>query len=60
MEKGKFEIFKDKGGQYRFHLKAGNGQVLCSSEGYSNKQKAREGADSVRRLAHTAEQVEKD
>ena len=31
---GKFELYKDKGGDYRFRLKAGNGEVLAlASEG---------------------------
>ncbi|MEZ4789490.1 MAG: DUF1508 domain-containing protein [Flavobacteriales bacterium] len=32
---GKFEKFKDNGGQYRFRLKAGNGEVILASEGYT-------------------------
>ncbi len=34
---GKFEIKKDKSEQYRFNLKAGNGQVILSSEAYKAK-----------------------
>ena len=34
---GKFEINKDKAGKHRFSLKAGNGQVILSSQGYESK-----------------------
>lgn len=37
MGKGKWEIFKDKSGEYRFRLRAGNGEVVLSSEGYKNR-----------------------
>jgi uncharacterized protein YegP (UPF0339 family) len=30
----KFELFKDARGEFRFHLKAANGEVIASSEGY--------------------------
>ena len=36
----KFEIIKDKRGEYRFHLKAANGEIIASSEGYSTKASA--------------------
>lgn len=45
---GTFEIFKDNGGEFRFRLKSGNGQVVLSSEGYSAKKGALGGAESVR------------
>ena len=31
---GKFEIYKDKRGEHRFRLKAGNGEIILASEGY--------------------------
>ncbi|MGO9155592.1 YegP family protein [Mycobacterium sp.] len=31
---GKFEIFKDKSGEFRFHLKAPNGEIIASSQGH--------------------------
>lgn len=34
---GKFECYKDKAGEHRFRLKAGNGETILSSEGYSSK-----------------------
>jgi uncharacterized protein len=54
----KFEIFQDKSGGYRFNLKAGNGEVVASSETYSSKDAAKNGAEAVRRAAAEAEVVE--
>lgn len=49
---GKWELYTDKGGEYRFRLKAGNGEVIAlSSEGYSSKAGALNGIDSIRRNA---------
>ncbi|OEK07938.1 hypothetical protein A8C32_15835 [Flavivirga aquatica] len=45
---GKFEIKKDKSEQYRFNLKAGNGQVILSSEAYKAKSSCENGIESVR------------
>lgn len=45
---GKFEIKKDKSGQFRFNLKANNGQVILSSEAYTTKGACENGIDSVR------------
>jgi len=44
---GKFEIFQDKGGEFRFRLKAANGNIVLGSEGYASKASARHGAESV-------------
>jgi uncharacterized protein YegP (UPF0339 family) len=44
---GKFELFKDKGGAFRFRLKAGNGETVLSSEGYASKASAMNGIKSV-------------
>ena len=51
---GKYEIFKDKGGQFRFNLKAGNGEVIVSSEGYASKASAKNGIESVKKNAADA------
>ncbi|MFF1540652.1 YegP family protein [Microbacterium sp. NPDC058269] len=55
---GKFELYTDKSGEYRFRLKAGNGETIAVSEGYSSKSAALSGIDSVRRNAADAEVVE--
>ena len=46
---GKFEIYKDKAGEFRFRLKAGNGQVILASEGYKAKASCVNGIESVRK-----------
>ena len=45
---GTFELFADKAGEYRFRLKAGTGEIVLSSEGYTTKSAATNGAESVR------------
>ncbi|TCJ28144.1 DUF1508 domain-containing protein [Microbacterium sp. PI-1] len=57
---GKFELYADKSGEHRFRLKAGNGEVIAISEGYSSKSAALNGIESVRRNAPDAEVVEVD
>jgi len=44
---GKFECYKDKAGEFRFRLKAGNGETILSSEGYSGKSGCENGIASV-------------
>ena len=48
---GKFEIYTDKAGEYRFRLVAGNGQIVLSSEGYTSKAGATNGVESVKKNA---------
>ena len=48
---GKFEIKTDKSGQFRFNLKAGNGQVILSSEAYTTKAACTNGIESVKKNA---------
>lgn len=50
----KFEIYTDKGGEFRFRLKARNGEVIAASEGYKAKVSCLNGVDSVRRNAPDA------
>jgi len=56
---GKYELYKSSNGEYRFRLKAGNGEVIATSEGYSSKASALGGIDSVKRNADS-EVVELD
>jgi hypothetical protein len=51
MSTGKFEIKKDAKGEYRFNLKAGNGQVILSSEGYGAMDGCTNGIESVKKNA---------
>lgn len=45
---GKFELYKDAGGKFRFRLKAGNGQVIAVGEAYESKAAAMNGIESVK------------
>ncbi len=56
---GKFEIYKDKAGEHRFRLKAGNGEVILTSEGYKEKSGCANGIESVRRNSINADRFEK-
>lgn len=46
---GKFEISKRKNNEFQFNLKAGNGQVILTSEGYSSKSNCQNGIESVKK-----------
>ncbi len=46
---GKFEIYKDKAGEYRFRLAASNGQIILASEGYKDKSGCKNGIESVKK-----------
>ena len=48
---GKFELYTDKAGEFRFRLKAGNGQTILASEGYKTRKSAENGIASVRKNA---------
>lgn len=48
---GKFEITTRKNGDYQFNLKAGNGQVILSSQGYNAKAGSENGIESVKKNA---------
>ncbi len=53
----KFELYTDKAGEYRFRLKARNGEVIATSEGYKAKDSALNGIESVKKNAPEAEIV---
>ena len=44
----KFEIFKDKAGEFRFRLKAENSEIILVSEGYKAKPGCLKGIESVK------------
>ena len=48
---GKFEVFKDSAGKFRFRLKASNGQVIATGEAYETKASALKGVASVQKNA---------
>lgn len=56
---GKFEIYKDKAGEFRFRLKASNGQTILTSEGYKSKSSAENGIRSVTENAGLVSRYEK-
>ena len=47
----KFEIYNDKAGEFRFRLKARNGEIILASEGYKTKAACENGIESVRKNA---------
>ncbi|MEU0092701.1 YegP family protein [Kribbella sp. NPDC006257] len=51
---GKFELYEDKSGGFRFRLKAGNGEIIASSESYKTKAAAENGIESVKKNAGDA------
>jgi len=56
---GKFELKKASDGQFVFHLKAGNGEVILSSERYTEKRGAENGIESVQKNAPHDERYER-
>ena len=47
----KFEVYTDKAGEFRFRLKARNGEPIAASEGYKAKASCMNGIESVRKNA---------
>lgn len=56
---GKFEIKKSSNGKFHFNLKAGNGQVILSSELYETRSACENGIESVQKNAADASRYEK-
>jgi len=56
----KFEVYQDKAGEYRFRLKARNGEIIAVSEGYKAKASCLNGIESVRKNAPDAPVEEVD
>lgn len=54
----KFEIYKDKAGEFRFRLKARNGEPILASEGYTAMAGCKNGIESVVKNAPEADVVE--
>ena len=54
----KFEMYTDKAGEFRFRLKATNGEIIAASEGCTAKESCENGIQSVRENAPVAEIVE--
>lgn len=54
----KFEVYADKAGQFRFRLKAKNGEIIATSENYKTKASCMNGIESVRKNAPDAQITE--
>lgn len=54
----KFEVYSDKSGEVRFRLKAKNGQVIATGEGYKTKAGCMNGIESIKKNAADATVVE--
>ncbi len=55
---GKFEVYTDARGEFRFRLKASNGQVIATGEGYKTKASCMNGIESIKKNAPEAKIVE--
>ena len=54
----KFEVYADKKGEFRFRLKATNGQIIATGEGYKAKASCLKGIESIRKNAAESAVVE--
>ena len=54
----KFEVYTDKAGEFRFRLKATNGQIIATGEGYKSKSGCMNGIESVKKNAVDADIVD--
>ena len=54
----KYEVYKDKAGEFRFRLKAANGEIIATGEGYKAKASCLNGIASIGKNAPEAEIVE--
>ena len=56
----KFEVYTDKAGEFRFRLKARNGEIIAASEGYKKKASCLNGIESVKKNAPDAPIVKEE
>ncbi|MBA1344644.1 YegP family protein [Rhizobium sophorae] len=54
----KFEVYKDKAGEFRFRFKASNGETMFLSEGYKAKASAVSAIESIKKNTPSAEVVD--
>ncbi len=50
-----FEVYADKAGEFRFRLRARNGEIILNGEGYKSKASCMNGVESVKKNAEGAE-----
>jgi uncharacterized protein YegP (UPF0339 family) len=55
---GRFEIYRDQGGRYRFCLKASDGEIVAASEGYRTKADAERGVKAAQKAAANGKVVD--
>lgn len=53
----KYEIYNDKAGEFRFRMKAKNGQIIATGEGYQAKAGCKNGIESIRKNAPEADVI---
>jgi uncharacterized protein YegP (UPF0339 family) len=56
----RFEIFKDSLGEWRWHFKSANNEIMATSEGYKNRQDARSCIQTIRMYVAECDIVEMD
>ena len=54
----KFEVYADKAGEFRFRLKAKNGEIIATGEGYKTKASCLNGIESIKKNAPSAKITE--
>ncbi len=54
----KFEIYKDAKEEFRFRLKAPNGEIIAVGEGYTTKANCKKGIESIKTNAIKAEVID--
>jgi uncharacterized protein YegP (UPF0339 family) len=55
---GKFEVYADAAGKFRFRLKAGNGEIIAVGEAYETKAGVLNGIESIKKNAAEAAVVD--
>lgn len=56
----KYEVYQDKSGEFRFRLKAKNGEIILTGEGYKAKDSCLNGIESIGKNAPEAETVNEE
>ncbi|MCL2786450.1 MAG: YegP family protein [Methanomassiliicoccaceae archaeon] len=56
----KYELYVDKANEYRFRLKASNGENILASHGYASKSGCKNGIDSIARNAPDADVIKEE
>ncbi|MCR5743970.1 MAG: YegP family protein [Lachnospiraceae bacterium] len=56
----KFEVYADKSGDFRFRLKAANGQIIGTGQGYASKAGCLKGIESIKKNSVDAKIVEEE